>query len=400
MKRKLLLFFISITSLNLSSQTILNYTTADGLVSNFVECIAVDLNGNAWFGTSIGVQKFDGSNWTLYNSSDFNLSTDNIKVITAASNGDVYIGTDFGSSRFDGNNWIAFNTNSQIKSIDEDPNGGIWLGTNQGVQHYDGTSSIYYSSPDLHWSGVNSTAFDSNGDTWFASPLGGITHFDGVNFTDFDTANGLLSQFVTYLIIDSQDNKWVGTSSGMSVLDASNTSFTQHTRMYLMPPPDTLNPIVNIDMDSWGRIWTSIYVGYLAEGGIAYWDGNQWEDYDVNDGLAGPNVKGLTIDNQDNIWVATSTGVSKISNMPSAIHNNKSMEVNLFPNPCSNVVYLSNIDNEIKNIKIYDNLGSLVYANSKSQFNYVVSTISLSRGLYYFNIEFSDAIIRKKLVIN
>ena len=68
-------------------------------------------------------------------------------------------------------------------------------------------------------------------------------NYDGTNYTPFDTSNGLLSQFATDLVIDNQDNKWVGTSSGMSVLNSSNTSFTQYTRMYIMPPPDTLNPV-------------------------------------------------------------------------------------------------------------------------------------------------------------
>ena len=44
------------------------------------------------------------------------------------------------------------------------------------------------------------------------SSLGGITKYDGTNFTTFDTANGLLSQYATDLIIDSYDNKWVGTA--------------------------------------------------------------------------------------------------------------------------------------------------------------------------------------------
>ena len=38
--------------------------------------------------------------------------------------------------------------------------------------------------------------------------------------------------------------------------------------MYLMPPPDTLNPVVDLEIDSYGRIWTGIYVGYLSEGGV------------------------------------------------------------------------------------------------------------------------------------
>ena len=403
--KKILLLIMSVIALQLNAQTITNYTTADGLLSNFVECIEADVNDNIWFGTSVGVQKFDGSNWTAYTTAD-GLVNDNVKVITSASNGDIWVGTDFGASNFDGANWTTYdNTNglnsNQVKSIDEDANGGIWIGTNLGVSYFDGTTWTSYSSPDLHWSGVNATAFDSNGDKWFASPLGGITHFDGTTFTPYDTSNGLLSQFVTALLIDDHDNKWVGTSSGMSVLDASNTSFTQHTRMYVMPPPDTLNPVVDIAYNNvWGHVWATIYVGYLAEGGVAYWDGNQWEDFHVSDGLVGPNVRGLAIDSDDNVWVVTSTGVSKISAIPSAVVAAEIATFNLFPNPSNDVLYLNNGTQNIQQVKMYNNLGALVYLNDNKKQQYKIDVSSFSKGLYYVNIHSFDAIIRKKIVVN
>ena len=97
-----------------------------------------------------------------------------------------------------------------------------------------------------------------------------------------------------------------------------------------MPPPDTLNPVVDLAIDSWGRIWTSIYVGYLSEGAIAYWNGNDWHDIHVSDGLAGQNVKGLSIDSKDNVWVATTTGVSKISAIPSSCNEILNSNIRVF----------------------------------------------------------------------
>ena len=403
--KKILLLIMSVIALQLNAQTITNYTIADGLLSDFVECIEADVNDNIWFGTSVGVQKFDGSNWTAYTTAD-GLVNDNVKVITSASNGDIWVGTDFGTSNFDGANWTTYdNTNglnsNQVKSIDEDANGGIWIGTNLGVSYFDGSTWTSYSSPDLHWSGVNATAFDSNGDKWFASPLGGITHFDGTTFTPYDTSNGLLSQFVTDILVDNNDNKWVGTSSGMSVLDASNTSFTQHTRMYVMPPPDTLNPVVDIAYNNvWGHVWTTIYVGYLAEGGVAYWDGSQWEDFHVSDGLVGPNVRGLTIDSQHTVWVATSTGVSSIMFPAISVIATEKSTFNLFPNPSNDVLYLNNGTQNIQQVKMYNNLGALVYLNDNKKQQYKIDVSSFSKGLYYVNIHSFDAIIRKKIVVN
>jgi len=174
---------MSVIALQINAQTITNYTTADGLLSDFVECIDVDVNDNIWIGTSIGLQV--APSFIVYDVVNFpGMLSDNIKVITGTSNGGIWIGTDYGANQLisgsTGSMWLSFTSanglnSSQVKSIDEDANGGIWVGTTQGVSHFDGANWTSFSSPDLHWSGVNATAFDSNGDAWFASPLGGIT---------------------------------------------------------------------------------------------------------------------------------------------------------------------------------------------------------------------------------
>ncbi len=400
----------------LSAQTITNYTTNASIymLSDFVECIDVDVNDHIWFGTSLGAQRFaPPSSWETYNISGplSAMVSENIKEIKLTKNPQIvgqeqfWIGTDFGAQVADNTpSWITYdNTNglvgNQVKSIDEDETGGIWIGTSQGVSYFNGNSWVSYSSPDLHWSGVNATAFDSNGDKWFASPLGGITHFDGTIFTVYDTSNGLLSQNVTALLIDNQDNKWIGTGSGMSVLNASNTSFTQHTRMYIMPPPDTLNPVVDIAMDSYGRIWAAIYVGYLAEGGIAYWDGNQWEDFHVSDGLVGPNVRGLAIDSEDNVWVATSTGVSKISSISTSTSPASIANVEVFPNPSYGVITVS-FDENFKYIEVYNILGSLIHSEKTNSPNEVELNLShLRSGIYHLVLTSEDLVLNQKIII-
>ena len=413
---KLFSFLISFLFLiNSNAQTITNFTTADGLLDNFVECIDIDVNDNVWFGTSLGAQGFNQSvsSWETYNLAGplSAMVSENIKeikltkILPLVGQEQLWIGTDFGAQTpasdpfwytFDNTNGLVGN---QVKSIDEDQNGGIWIGTNQGVSYFDGNSWVSYSSPDLHWSGVNATDFDSNGDKWFASPLGGVTHFDGTTFTVYDTSNGLLSQNVTALLIDNQNNKWIGTGSGMSVLNASNTSFTQHTRMYIMPPPDTLNPVVDIAMDSYGRIWAAIYVGYLAEGGVAMWNGNQWEDFHVSDGLVGPNVRGLSIDSEDNVWVATSTGVSKISSIPSSLNSIIIPSVEVFPNPSSGSITVS-CDENLKNIEVYNVLGSLIHSEKMHFQNEIELNLSyLSSGIYHLILRNENQVINQKIII-
>jgi hypothetical protein len=415
--KKIILITMSLMVQQLSAQTITNYTTADGLVSDFVECIDVDVNDNIWFGTSVGVQMFNGSSLAVYDVVNYpGMLSDNIKCIKVTSSGEVWIGTDYGANQLvsgvNGFMWLSYTTANGLNSnkvycIEEDANGDIWIGTDAGVSHYNGSSWISYGSPDLHWSGVSAIAFDSNGDKWFGAPLGhlvpigGFTHFDGTTFTIYDDSDGIMSNLVTSILIDNQDNKWIGTDLGMSVLNSSNTSFIDHIEMYSLPPPhDSINPVVDIVMDSYGRIWTAIYVGYLAEGGIAYWNGVQWEDFHVNDGLAGPNVRGLAIDSEDNVWVATSTGVSKISAIPMAINTIQHTNTLIYPNPTSAHFKIASSEDKFKNISVYNNLGAVVYAedfNSKDEIQLNFSIFS--KGMYHIILCSDKGIENHKILI-
>ncbi|MBT5148028.1 MAG: T9SS type A sorting domain-containing protein [Flavobacteriales bacterium] len=324
----------------LDGQEITNYTTSEGLLDNFVECLDVDSDDNIWFGTSIGLQMFDGESWIAYNTTDYpGMVHDNIKVIRAMNNGDIWIGTDYGACRFDGLSWTTFdNTNGLnhniVQSIDEDENGIIWIGTMTGVSYFDGAEWGVFGAPDLHWSGVNVTVSESAENLWLGSPLGGISLYDGDSFTTYFTpSDGLVSPNVTDLLIDDEGNKWIGTDAGISVLDASNINIAQYTQMYQLPPPDTLNQVVDLAMDSEGRIWAGIYVGYLGVGGVAMLDGNEWINYDESDGLIGQNIRGIEIDSFDNVWVATGTGVSKIGSQTSNIYNIEESAISIYPNP-------------------------------------------------------------------
>jgi len=64
------------------------------------------------------------------------------------------------------------------------------------------------------------------------------------------------------------------------------------------------------------------------------------------------------------------------------------------------VLYLNNETQDIQQVKIYNNLGALVYSNNSQQAQYSIDVSSFYQGLYYVNVNSSDAIIRKKIVIN
>ena len=98
------------------------------------------------------------------------------------------------------------------------------------------------------------------------------------------------------------------------------------------------------------------------------------------------------------MFVATSTGVSKITAVPSNI-SNTDVELNIFPNPCSDFIYITTKESRIKTIDLYDNLGRLIYTNKKDRFSYSIETTSLKSGVYFLSLNFFDAVVRKKIII-
>ena len=375
-----------------NAQTITNYTTADGLLADNVNCVDVDANDAVWFGTQNGVSVFDGATWVSHTTStDPGLIDNTIQAIFVASSGDVWIGTDFGASVYSATTWTSFTTtdglgNNQIKCINEDAAGQIWFGTNSGASVYDGAGFTNFGTADgLPFGGVNEIDVHSSGDVWMGTGLSGVSVYDGSNFTTINDTDGLIDNRIRAIVFDGSDNKWIGTSEGITVLNASNTFSMNHTTMFSLPAPDTLNPVEDIEMDSQGIMWAGIYIDYLVtEGGVCAYNGNTWNEYKVADGLVGPVVRALAIDGNDDVWVATSTGVSKISDPTVGIVDPELAQLHMYPNPTSGVITLNTQEGAIgSEVMIYDASMKIVHQATVESTSTKLNLNQLTSGIYF-----------------
>ena len=114
--------------------------------------------------------------------------------------------------------------------------------------------------------------------------------------------------------------------------------------------------------------------------------------FEESDGLAGPAVTQLAIDSENNIWVATSTGVTEISNVPVGIEEPQAgMEMSIFPNPTSDVLNISlgvTTPYITEPIKIYNSAMQLVEELSAPQSGQqsISCTLGhLNSGIYFVN---------------
>ena len=381
-----------LVSLPFQAQTFTNYTTDDGLINNTVNCLAIDVDDNLWFGTQEGVSFFDGINWTNFDvNSHPNLVSNTITAIAVDRDNNLWVGTDFGVSRFDGATWTTYTdddglADNRVRFINQDSQGNMWFANNDGISIFDGTNWVSYVRDDgLPFGGTNYVTFDAMENVWLGTPLGGVYIFDGSTFTTLTEDEGLLNDKVRSIAIDANQYKWVGTSDGVSVFDENNAWVTNHEIIFELPPPDELNPVEDVQVDSQGNVWVGVYVDYLVtEGGITVFDGSTWEDFDVSDGLAGPVVRRLAIDSKDNVWIATSTGVSKTNNIFIGIDEVVDAAIRLYPNPATSS-FMVNVPHKLQgtSYQLLNILGKTVLKGEIQKQELTLNVEDLTSGIYF-----------------
>ena len=181
------------------------YTASAGLANNIVQAIAVDAQGNKWFGTNgKGISKFDDQKWITYTHSN-GLANDNVQAIGIDVHGNKWFGTYGGGiSKFDGVKWSTYTTSDGLVS-----------------------------------NSVTSIAIDAEDNKWFGTG-NGVSKFDGSKWTNYTTSDGLADNVVNAIAIDAQGNKWFGTVNGVSKLTDGSSSIPKKVNenpLQLYPNP-------------------------------------------------------------------------------------------------------------------------------------------------------------------
>jgi hypothetical protein len=149
--------------------------------------MAIDNSNSVWLGYShIGLAKFDGTNWTVYDSLTSPLLKNNVLAV-ACNNAGVWAGTDTGLFNFTGATWNWYNT------------------SNSGIP----TNSIF-------------NLYSKGGNELYIYSDNGFAYFDGNAWQEFNTGNsGLVNDSVQCLFKDAAAVLWIGTKNGLSRFDGN-----------------------------------------------------------------------------------------------------------------------------------------------------------------------------------
>jgi ligand-binding sensor domain-containing protein len=116
--------------------------------------------------------------------------------------------------------------------------------------------------------------------------------------------NGLVGQYVYCFMEHNTTELWIGTASGISVLNNSEwQSYTTNEGLLV-------NEVKDLVTDNDNNIWIG-YGSYWA--GVSKFDGNNFTHYSQTNGLVHDKVNRIIKDNDGNIWFATMGGISKFN---------------------------------------------------------------------------------------
>lgn len=228
------------------------------LPSNYLEDVAVDKTGNLWLAATMrGLTKYNGWEWTTYNTSNSGIPYNGVYNIGFDDN-NVWLGN-MGITKFDGTSWTNYNkSNSDFPaegclSIACDTGNVKWIIVYNGIVRYDDLNFTLYTKNNsgLTSEYILSIAFDDSNNAWIGTWGGGLVKYNGADWINYNLINtGLPIDSIYSIAIDGDGNKWLGTyeglvkydSEGMILYDSSNSGIA-------------MNWIRNIAIDKKGTKW-------------------------------------------------------------------------------------------------------------------------------------------------
>lgn len=159
----------------------------------------------------------------------------------------------------------------------EPARGTLWVGTSAGLNEVDLASGKLRSAltrrEGLASEQVFALAVDSQGYKWIGTSAGGASRYRDGSFKTYFPMHGLADYRVFSLAQDARGAVWMGTLAGASRLDRATGKFSTYAK-------ELVNEwVYGIAVDARGQVW------FATEGGVSMFDGKSWRAWTQADGL-------------------------------------------------------------------------------------------------------------------
>ena len=234
------------------------WQASEGLPQGSVLAIVQTRDGYLWLGTLEGLVRFDGVQFSVYDTRNSNIA------------------------------------HNQVQALVESREGGLWIGTADGLNRLTNGTIQSYPLPDSVTNHYMQALFeDGAGVLWIGTAGGGLVRFDGAEFTSYTTDAGLPDNNVLALAADDGGTLWIGTARGLSRLEEGVVVPSQLAGVAF---------VIALYADR-GDLW----IGTDGEG-VARLRGDRLTFFTTEDGLTGNRIASILLDEVGTLWVGTTRG--------------------------------------------------------------------------------------------
>ncbi|MBO3699097.1 two-component regulator propeller domain-containing protein [Roseivirga sp. E12] len=319
-----------------------HWSVDDGLPVNEIVSIAQTGDGYIWLATFDGLVRFDGDQFTVFNTGNTpEFPTNRFIELKVDHHDNLWIVTEtVGNSEtlisYHGGQFKFFDPEQGIKgnlSLKLDPYENILIGSDNGAFYYDGKSLNSFGD-ELHSISVRDITVDVDSAFWFATNHG-VFRLSDNEWTKFTEQDGLDSKNAYTAYMDSQEKVWIGTDAGVNILEQNRITsldiswprnadqsidirenpnnpgqfflINDHHFVYTFkegktfPYPSTGlqgEYLVDVQIDRLGVIWAQMYDQLFQNEELVY--------------TANATINGMLKDDIGNIWVAQSDGLTQL----------------------------------------------------------------------------------------
>lgn len=332
-----------------------SWVLENGLPQNTVQALAQTRDGFIWLGTEVGLVRFDGNSFVLFDrNSKPALPGNDVQCLLAASDGTLWIGTTDGLAEWKDGSVTTFTSanglpGNSIRSLRQDQHGGVIVSTGDGDVAIDGSRVVPIANDRLkdssvlldvksadnthllvdktsvaafqnghsqHWavgkdlpgSRIQTAYPDREGCLWIGTNGGLVRDVNG-KIERFPVTDPLATTSILAIMEDREGNIWVGTETGGLHILRDERFRGVGTREGLSS--DATTTVVE---DSLGTLWvgTSGYgLDAITRNGIAI---GKTKNYTVHEGLTSDVILSLAAAPNGDLWVGTPDGLNRIRN--------------------------------------------------------------------------------------
>ncbi len=285
-----------------------HWTSKEGLPQNSVQSVIQDQSGYLWLATQEGMVRFDGEEFTTFDSGDLpGLSTGGIELLAQTGDASIWVASMSGGltrirdgivSPFEGPEVLR--SSADLLALHTGLSGQLWIGTlHQGLYRWHPDSVERVETPKwLDALGYLSLTESRDGSLWVGTNRG-LKHYINGTWSDASLPPrlGLDDATINALYEDPEGGLWIGSNASLvRLIDGRATAFTP-------PGGRSWGTISAFVEDRQGVLWVG-----TSPGGLFRLRDGEFEGWAEESDLAKESIISLFEDREGALWAGSLAG--------------------------------------------------------------------------------------------